>query len=270
MRGSVAIGDQLVLHVQVGQDFGLSLRSVNTQVEQIDQVSLVDHAVAATGSVQSLLHAGHDVVLGLFQFVLFFGDLILADLLQELGVLVHQEVHLAQCAVDVVLSAFKVAVQFQNLDLHQLTVKRIGGCLKVALFLLQLVLLLAQADVGFLQSGAGAVDFGQGVLDGSDRRNGRHVQCHLHELAVGLVEVAGVACDSRHPVLDVFQHHVVLWLCYGQSGVHVAKNKVVAQVVLLFVGGAIINHRWSWNNLQVVGGALTNLQNLRHYLLRQL
>jgi len=53
---------------------------------------------------------------------------------------------------------------------------------------------------------------------------------------VGLVEVAGVACDSRHPVLNVFQHQVVLWLCYGQSGVHVAKDQFIAQRFLLFVG----------------------------------
>jgi hypothetical protein len=38
------------------------------------------------------------------------------------------------------------------------------------------------------------------------------------------VEVAGVACDSRHPVLNVFQHQVVLWLAHSQSGVHVAKD----------------------------------------------
>jgi hypothetical protein len=51
-----------------------------------------------------------------------------------------------------------------------------------------------------------------------------------------LVEVAGVACDSRHPILDVFQHQVVLWFCYNQSGVHIAKDQFIAQRVLLFVG----------------------------------
>lgn len=53
---------------------------------------------------------------------------------------------------------------------------------------------------------------------------------------MGLVEVACVACDGRHPVLDVFQHQVVLWFCYNQSGVHVAKDQFIAQRVLLFVG----------------------------------
>jgi hypothetical protein len=51
-----------------------------------------------------------------------------------------------------------------------------------------------------------------------------------------LVEVAGVACDSRHPVLDVFQHQVVLWFCYNQRSIHVAKDQFIAQRVLLFVG----------------------------------
>jgi hypothetical protein len=66
------------------------------------------------------------------------------------------------------------------------------------------------------------------------------------------VEVAGVACDSRHPVLNVFQHQVVLWLAHSQSGVHVAKNQIIAQRVLLFVGGVFglspvtdLRGRWS-------------------------
>jgi hypothetical protein len=62
-------------------------------------------------------------------------------------------------------------------------------------------------------------------------------------LAMRLVEVAGVACDSRHPVLDVFQHHVVLRLADSQSGVHVTEDQFIAQRVLLFVGSTIINHR---------------------------
>jgi hypothetical protein len=53
---------------------------------------------------------------------------------------------------------------------------------------------------------------------------------------VRLVEVARVACDSRHPVLNVLQHQVVLWLAHSQSGVHVAEDQIIAQRVLLFVG----------------------------------
>jgi len=47
---------------------------------------------------------------------------------------------------------------------------------------------------------------------------------------VGLVEVAGVAHDSRHPVLDVFQHQVVLWLGHSQRCVNVAEDQIVAQI----------------------------------------
>jgi hypothetical protein len=57
------------------------------------------------------------------------------------------------------------------------------------------------------------------------------------------MEVAGVACDGRHPILDVFQHQVVLWFCYDQRSVHIAKDQFIAQRVLLFVGDSIINHR---------------------------
>jgi len=39
-------------------------------------------------------------------------------------------------------------------------------------------LLLAQADVGLLQRGAGAVDLCKAVLDGADRRDCRHIQRH--------------------------------------------------------------------------------------------
>ena len=74
------------------------------------------------------------------------------------------------------------------------------------------------------------------MFNRTDRRDGCYIQRHRHELTVGLVEVAGVACDSRHPVLDVFQHQVVLWFCYNQSCVHVAKDQFIAQRVLLFVG----------------------------------
>ena len=49
------------------------------------------------------------------------------------------------------------------------------------------------------------------------------------------MKVAGVACDSRHPVLNVFQHQIVLWLLYSQSGVDAADDKVVRQKVILFV-----------------------------------
>jgi hypothetical protein len=87
-----------------------------------------------------------------------------------------------------------------------------------------------------LQGRLGAVNLGKGVLDRTDWGDCRYVQRHRHELAVGLVEVAGVACDSRHPVLDVFQHQVVLWFCYDQRSVHVAKDQFIAQRILLFVG----------------------------------
>ena len=46
---------------------------------------------------------------------------------------------------------------------------------------------------------------------------------------MGLVEVAGVAHDSRHPVLDVFQHQVVLWLGHSQRRANVAEDKIVVQ-----------------------------------------
>jgi hypothetical protein len=45
------------------------------------------------------------------------------------------------------------------------------------------------------------------------------------------VEVAGVTCDSRHPVLNVFQHQIVFRLLDSQSSVDVADNQVVRQKV---------------------------------------
>jgi len=73
------------------------------------------------------------------------------------------------------------------------------------------------------------------VLDGADRRDGRHVQGHAHELRVRLVEVARVPRDGGHAILDVFQHQVVLRLLNSQSGVDAADDQVVRQKGLLFV-----------------------------------
>ena len=101
---------------------------------------------------------------------------------------------------------------------------------------LQLDLLLAHADVGFLQRGAGPVYLGQRVLDRADRGDRRHIQSHLHELRVALMEVAGVPHDGRHPLLDVLQHRAVFRLCDGKSRRHVAQNQIIAQGFLLFVG----------------------------------
>jgi len=65
-------------------------------------------------------------------------------------------------------------------------------------------LLVTQANIGFLKGGPGAVNFGKGVLNRTDWGDGCYVQRHRHEVGMRLVEVAGVACNSRHPVLDVF------------------------------------------------------------------
>jgi len=110
MRGGLALADQLVLHAEVGKHLSLRLGSVDAQVKQVDQVALVNHAIAATGGTESLLHASHDVVAGLFALVIFLGNLFLADLLKQLLVLVDEEIHLPDGAVDVVLGALNVAV----------------------------------------------------------------------------------------------------------------------------------------------------------------
>jgi len=75
------------------------------------------------------------------------------------------------------------------------------------------------------------------VFDGSNRRDSRDIQRHLHKLAVGLVKVACVSFYCRHTALDVFQHQVVFWLFNNQCSVHVAKNQIIAQRVLLFEVG---------------------------------
>ena len=45
------------------------------------------------------------------------------------------------------------------------------------------------------------------------------------------MEVAGVTCDSRQPVLNVFQHQIVFRLLDSQSSVDVADNQVIRQKV---------------------------------------
>jgi len=75
---------------------------------------------------------------------------------------------------------------------------------QIALLLLEFILLLAKANIGFLQGRPRAVNLGQRVLDGPDGRDSCYVQRHAHELAVRLVEIAGVAHDSRHTILNVF------------------------------------------------------------------
>ena len=125
MRGSLALRYKLVLHMEVGIDFRLSLGSVNAEVKQVDEIALVNHAIPAAGSGQTLLHGRHDVILGFFALVIFLGDLFLADLLKQLLVLVDEEIHLADGAVDVVLGALNVAVDFQNFDFKQFAVQRV-------------------------------------------------------------------------------------------------------------------------------------------------
>jgi len=227
VRGSLTVGDELVLHVQVGKDFSLRLSGIDTQVEQVDQVALINHAVTRPGSVQRLLHAGHDVIPGFLTLVVFFGDLVLANLLKQLLVLVDKEVHFADGTVYMVLGAFDLAIDFQNLNLQQLPIKRVGRGFQGGFFALEFHLLLAQVDVRLLKRGAGTVDLSQGMLDGADRRDGRYVQSNLHELAVALVEVARVPHDGRHPILNVLQHQVVLGLLHRQSGIHVADDQIV-------------------------------------------
>lgn len=50
------------------------------------------------------------MIAGLFALVVFFGDLILANLLKQLLVLVDEEIHLSDGTVNVVLGALNVAV----------------------------------------------------------------------------------------------------------------------------------------------------------------
>lgn len=69
------------------------------------------------------------------------------------------------------------------------------------------------------------------MLDGPDRRDRGDIQRDLHELGVRLVEVTGVANDSRHAVLNVFQHQIVFRLLDSQSSVDVADNQVIRQKV---------------------------------------
>jgi len=126
-----------------------------------------------------------------------------------------------------------VAAQFQNLNLQHLAVKRIVCFEQLLFFLFQLNLLLAHVDVRLLERGACAVNFGQRVLDGPNRRDSRNVQRDLHELGVRLVEIASVPLDRRHTILNVFEHQVVLRLFDSQRGVHVADNEIV-QAFLLF------------------------------------
>ena len=110
MRGGLAFGDEVVFGAEVGKHLGLGLGSVDAEIEEVNQVTFIDYAIAAPGSVQGLLHAGHDVVAGLFALVVFFGDLILANLLKQLLVLVDEEIHLPDGTVNVVLGAFDMAV----------------------------------------------------------------------------------------------------------------------------------------------------------------
>lgn len=110
MRGSLTLRDKLVLHMEVDIDLRLGLGSVNAEVKQVDEVALVNHAIPAAGSGQTLLHGRHDVILGFFALVVFLGNLFLADLLKQLLVLVDEEIHLADGAVDVVMGALNVAV----------------------------------------------------------------------------------------------------------------------------------------------------------------
>jgi len=110
MRGSLPFADQLVLHAEIGKHLSLRLGGVDTQVKKVDQVTLVNHTIAATGGAESLLHASHDVVAGFFALVVFLGNLFFADLLKQLLVLVDEEIHLPDGAVDVVLGALNVAV----------------------------------------------------------------------------------------------------------------------------------------------------------------
>ena len=172
------------------------------------------------------------MVAGLLALVVLFRDFFPANLLKQLLVLIDEEVHLADGTVDSVLSALKVAVDLQNLDLKQFPVEFVRAGSEFTLLLLEVVLLLAEVDVRLLERPTGTVDLSQGVLDGADRRNGRHVQGHLHELAVALVEVARVPHDGRHPILNVLQHQVVLGLLHRQSGVHVADDQIVQRVLL--------------------------------------
>ena len=242
MRRRFALRDQLVFEVQVSEHLGLRLRGVDAEVEQVDHVAFVDHAIAATRGIKSLLHARHDVIAALFALVILFGDLFLADLLQQLLVLVGEEVHLADRAVDVVLRPLEMTLQFEDFNLQKLNVQRISRGSKLCLFLFEFYLLLAHVDIRFLQGCARAVDLGQRVLDGADRRDGRHVQSHLHELAVALVEVAGVPNDGWHPLLDVGQHRRVFRLCGRQSRCHVRKYDVVHYLALL-MNDAVIGLR---------------------------
>jgi len=94
-------------------------------------------------------------------------------------------------------------------------------------FATQLYLLLAEIDIGLLQGHPGAVDLGQGVLDRTYGRDGRDVQRDLHELAVALVEVAGVTHDRRHLLIDVLQHDRIFGFLADQCGVDVGQDEIV-------------------------------------------
>lgn len=78
-----------------------------------------------------------------------------------------------------------------------------------------------------MQGGLGAVDLRQRVLDRADRRDGRHVQRHLHELAMRLVEVAGVPRDGGQALLNVGQHRAIFRLGGSERCPHVSEYEVV-------------------------------------------
>lgn len=78
------------------------------------------------------------------------------------------------------------------------------------------------------------------------------------------MEVAGVTCDSRQPVLNVFQHQIVFRLLDSQSSVDVADDKVVRQKgspVCCVTANRRCHLKWRINkHLQLI-----NLQNLRNF-----
>ena len=226
MGRSLTAFNQFGFHLEIRHNFGLRLGRVDAKVKKIDQVAFVNHTATATCRVQRLLHAGHNVITGFFLLVIFFGDFVLADLFQQLFVLVDQEVHFTHGTVNGVLRVLGMRVDFHNLNLKHFTVKFVCDVRQLCLFAAQFHLLFAEVDVRLLQRHLGSLNLGQRVLDGADRRDSRYVQRHLHKLRVRLMEVAGVLHDRRHPVLNVFQHQVVFRFSNRQVRVGRVSNQI--------------------------------------------